>query len=85
MYQVNFYLPRVIFARDYHEFAADADFMTRLQPKAKYGLNPLKIKTVEIGMAGTMYVGVMYAGHKPGKNEINRFLKMEGVELELDD
>jgi len=56
-------LPQVIECSDYHDFDEEQDILE------KYGI---KIKIKEMGFNAPEYIGLVYTGKKPSKEEIDR-------------
>ncbi len=67
-------LPKLLFARDYHDF----DFMDNA-----YGQLGLRLKIEELGLDVSRgeYVGVVYSGRRPAKKKIEELLTSLHVEF----
>ena len=63
----TFTLPKLVEAQDYHEFKAIEDTLR--------GVIGLDITVEEIGSADGWYFGLVYAGVRPGEDEIQALIK----------
>lgn len=67
-------LPQIVIANDYHAFF---DLQETLN-----SVTDIKVKTEEIGFSRGEYVGILYAGTKPKKEEIQKMLAKKKITLE---
>lgn len=70
-------LPKLVFARDYHDF----DFFDHA-----YGQLGLKLKIEELGLDDSrgVYVALVYSGRKPAKKVVDELLTALHVEFGRD-
>lgn len=73
MYLVNVKLPVLITAADYHEFSGIKSVLKKMDRS---------LRCAEVGFNGLQYVGVIYAGRKPGKAELRDLAAEQRVVLE---
>lgn len=67
-------LPQIITADDYHNFSVIEEQLNSVAD--------IKMKAKEIGYGNGEYVGILYTGAKPKKEEIKKMLEEKGITLD---
>lgn len=67
-------LPQIVTANDYHGFSEMAEQINMVAD--------ITVKGKEIGFSGGEYVGILYTGAMPTKDEIKKLLTKEKIQLE---